>query len=129
MTARKGGRRTLTTAACVVMIGLACAVLPGCTATTQTVKNQAFKQLGSLQGDLKRGVSTRADVLRLLGQPDGRGGAAFASKAGQADVWYYESTDISLLSMGGNQRILVVFFRNDAFDGYMWFETDMSIHL
>ena len=129
MMAQQGGRSGLRNAACAIAIGLACAVLPGCAATTQTVKNQAFKQLGSLQSDLKRGVSTRADVLRLLGQPDGRGGAAFASEAGQADVWYYESTDISLMSMGGNQRILIVFFRNGAFDGYMCFKTDMSIHL
>jgi outer membrane protein assembly factor BamE (lipoprotein component of BamABCDE complex) len=129
MMARQGGRRRLRAAACVIVTGLACAVLPGCAATIQTVKNQAFKQPGSLQSDLKRGVSTRADVLRLLGQPDGRGGGAFASEAGQADVWYYESTDISLMSMGGNQRILVVFFGNDVFVGYMWFKTDLSIHL
>ena|SRR5579872_5233769 len=129
MMVRKGERRAFRAAACVSAIGFACAVLSGCAATTQTVKNQAFKQLGSLQSDLERGVSTRADVLRLLGQPDGRGGAAFTSEAGQADVWYYESTDISLMSLDGNQRILIVFFRNDVFDGYMWFKTDMSIHL
>ena len=129
MLVRQGRRRMLSITACAIAISLACAVLPGCAATTQTVKNQAFKQLDSLQSDLKREVSTRADVLRLLGQPDGRGDATFAGEAGHADVWYYESTDISLLSMGGNQRILVVFFRNGVFDGYMWFKTDMSIHL
>ena len=113
--------RTVTRAAAFALI---CIGVAGC---VQTVKTQVSRELTRVETDLKRGVSTRADVLTLLGQPDGRGGATFVTVSWQADIWYYESTSISLTGFG-NQKILAVFFKGNLFNGYFWFSNDLDVH-
>ena len=93
----------------------------------QTVKSQASREFSAVESDLKRGTSTRADVLRLLGQPDGHGAAVFVHPGQASDIWYYEVSSVSLSS--GRQQILAVFFRGDLFDGYLWFANSMDVHI
>ena len=95
--------------------------------TLQTVKSQASREFQAVEIDLKRGSSTRADVLRLLGQPDGHGAAIFGTPPLSADIWYYEVTSVSITS--GRQQILAVFFKGDMFDGYLWFANSMDVHI
>jgi hypothetical protein len=101
-----------------------CLGLAACAA--QTVKSQASREFSAVETDLTRGASTRADVLRLLGQPDGHGAAVFGRPDAASDIWYYEVSSISFSS--GSQQILAVFFRGDAFDGYLWFANSMDVH-
>ena len=108
----------------VVAAALVCIALAGC---AHSVKTQVSRELARVEPDLKRGVSTRADVLTLLGQPDGRGAAALVNESWQADIWYYESSSISVTSVG-NQKILAVFFKGDLFNGYFWFSNDIDVH-
>ncbi len=101
-------------------------LLAGC--AVETVKSQAFSRIDRLETEFKRGVSTKADVLTVLGEPDGSGGAIFPTASYGSDVWYYEAYRSSL--SGLNQKILLVYFKGEEFDGFMWFsnDADLSMH-
>ena len=116
------GRRASWRVAVGLLIGLMSA---GC--AQQTVKTQALTKLDRLETDLKRGVSKKPDVLFLLGEPDGSGGALFPTASSSHEVWYYEATRVSL--KGLSQKILLIYFNGDLFDGYQWFSNtaDMDI--
>ena len=109
-----------------VAAALLALMVAGCAA--QTTKTQAFSRIDQIESDLRRGITTKGDVLLLLGEPDGsgalggfdalRGGA----RQGPIIAWYYENFDASIL--GGlemEQDILLVFFEGDIVDGYLWF--------
>ncbi len=100
-------------------------LLAGC--AVQTVKSQAFSRVDRLETEFKRGVSTKADVLTVLGEPDGSGGAIFPTASYGSDVWYYEAYRSSL--SGLNQKILLVYFKGEEFDGFMWFSNDADVSL
>ena len=107
---------------------LAALLVVGC--AKQTTKTQAFSRIDQIEFDLQRGITTKGDVLLLLGEPAGAGmlggfdalrGPDGAGK-GPLDAWYYESTKVSIA--GGldlNQNILLVFFEGDTVDGFLWF--------
>ncbi len=100
---------------------LATSFLAGCAAIALTPVNRL--------GDLQPGVSTKADVERVLGTRDGVGGAAFPPGTQPAtanyEVWYYLNTQKKKVDRdvyGFVPRVLLVFFEQDAFKGYMWFD-------
>ena len=109
-------------------------LLSGCTA--ETVK-PAFSNVERIGPEFTRGVSTKTNVLLLLGEPDGPGeidgfrGARGDEhlKLGAAQIWYYENVKAAL-GMGGslntNQQILAVFFAGDKFDGFFWFKNKIE---
>ena len=112
-----------------VLAGALTALLvAGC--AVQTTKTQAFSRIDQIETDLRRGITNKADVLLLLGEPDGAGalggfdalrGPDGAGK-GPIDAWFYESGKGSIV--GGlemNQDILLVFFEGDIVDGFLWF--------
>jgi hypothetical protein len=115
-----------------VLAGLLTVMLVvGC--ATQSAKTQAFSSIDQIESDLRRGITTKADVLLLLGEPDGDGAlGGFDALRGPdgagkepLDAWYYESIKISI--MGGlkiNQQILLVFFEGDTVDGFLWFDSE-----
>ena len=101
------------------------ALLSGCFGTAKTARAFADgKQLSTLE----RGVSTRRDVQRLLGAPDGSGHALLPTEDAQLDLWYYADFEMKDLrqTAGGSfrgdvrQQVLLVAFRGDVFDGFMW---------
>jgi len=75
----------------------------------------------ALESSLDTGVSTRADVLAALGEPRSRGGAMLAGQDGPRDLWcyYYEEG----LFNDSRRMFLFVFFKDDVYDGYMWFSS------
>jgi outer membrane protein assembly factor BamE (lipoprotein component of BamABCDE complex) len=78
-------------------------------------------------GQLNIGKSERADVLLVLGEPRGEGGAELIQQRGRPrEAWYYEYATGSS-TIGGSTTIrlkmLVVFFENEKYDGYMWFSS------
>ncbi|MEW6688769.1 MAG: hypothetical protein AB1452_06710 [Pseudomonadota bacterium] len=96
----------------------------------------AFPRTDSIEKQLRRGASTRADVQRLLGVPNGAGRGDMARPAGMAtppmgdgprEIWFYDDVEVtdmksdeSAVTMKLRQQILLVFFKGDIFDGYLW---------
>lgn len=107
-----------------VMALAACAETPQRHSTTD-----AFRDARLLETQLKKGVSTMEDVKRILGEPTGSGAVFLASvQPGPQEIWFYqdiELTDIKSsqgqLDLKIRQQILVVFVRDQLFDGFMWF--------
>jgi hypothetical protein len=96
------------------------------------VSTGPFKDLGQLEINLKRGVSTKADVQSLLGEPNGYGHSYLPAlgehKPKPHEVWYYEDIESGdaeskqkVIIMEIRQQILVIFFDQDKYDGFMWF--------
>lgn len=112
---------------------LAGALAAGC--APKKVTTGAFTQLSRLESELQRGMSTKMDVQRVLGAPDGFGNAVLPVGVKMSfdpkprEVWYY--SDIELTGMKGEgggvirvnvrQQILLVYFDEGVFDGFMWF--------
>jgi hypothetical protein len=76
-------------------------------------------------GGLTRGVSTKADVLLLLGEPRGAGGGHISPESSPESIWLYE-----FMRMQGNDvslEILLVFFDEDLYDGHLWFQSTEDV--
>ncbi len=63
--------------------------------------------------------STAADVSAALGEPRGYGRARYTKDQPLRNVWFYEFMQIKGDQVG--VKILLVFFRGDRYDGYLWF--------
>ena len=63
--------------------------------------------------------SSEADVRAALGEPRGYGSARFTKEQPLRKVWYYEFIQLKGEQVGLN--LLLVFFRDDRYDGYLWF--------
>lgn len=88
-----------------------------------------FRDTKQLEIALIKGISTRNDIKRVLGEPTGSG-AVFLSSVQQdpEEILFYQ--DIELLDIKAlqgqldlkvRQQILIVFVRDELFDGFMWF--------
>ncbi len=115
----------------VVAGALMALLVAGC--AVQSTKTHAFSRIDRIESNLQRGITTKGDVLLLLGTPDGSGALGGfdalrgpdAAGKGPIIAWYYESTNASLL--GGlefQQDILLVFFEGDVVDGFYWFSNN-----
>jgi hypothetical protein len=98
-------------------------VVSGC--AVESVRDHASSQVEALDQKLTRNQSTKAEVLLFLGEPDGAGEALFPSTSEMREIWYYETHASSL--MNATMKVLLVYFRDDLYDGYMWFENDAKI--
>ena len=116
-----------------LVLALVLALSAGPTIAQTAVGTWTFPKVGAIETQLKRGVSTKADVQRLLGVPNGSGGAllpGYGDKSQQLEpyqIWYYEDVEVTgtkaeerLMTMNMRQQILVVFFRGELFHGYFW---------
>ena len=120
------GKKVLGLVSCLCLAGLAAA--PPAAAGEVTVTSGPFRAAPSIPLQLKRGVSTREDVRRLLGTPNGTGGMISASfgNANQ-EIWYYENIEMTgsqaakdAVQLKMRQQIMLVFFKGEKFDGYLW---------
>lgn len=117
-------------------------LLSAAPATAQTVVGTgAFPKAGAIETQLKRGVSTKADVQRLLGVPSGSGGAmlpGYGERREQVDpyqIWYYEDIEINdiksekgVMNIRMRQQILAVFFKGEVFHGFFWTSNSGTAH-
>lgn len=108
----------------VVFILMVAVLSTGCPTKITT---GAFVELSRLEAELRRGVSTKMDVQRVLGAPNGFGNAIFPDDPAPLEVWYYEdveATDIKfegrLVHMNMRQEILIILFKKGVFDGFLW---------
>jgi hypothetical protein len=81
-----------------------------------------------LTGDLVLGVSTRDDVRRSLGDPSGEGGYLFIVDYQPREAWLYHEIKLTdakavrdTVVMNMRHQVLLVFFKGDRYDGYMWY--------
>lgn len=87
-----------------------------------------FPDVSRIETDLKRGVSTKGEVRRLLGTPTGFGGAIWPPDHRVFNVWYYEDMEVTGMQSGAEgvieintrQQLLTIFFDKDKYDGFMW---------
>jgi hypothetical protein len=125
-----GRRRRLRGA---VALGLFLGLVAAPSSAQSVIGTGAFPKVAALGTELRRGISTKADVQRILGLPSGTGGAllpGFADRSSQLDayqVWYYEDIELTGAESGGDvmtmkmrQQILMVFFTGEVFHGYFW---------
>ena len=117
---------------CLPLVIVYCfAVLAGCATAVTT---GAFTQVSLVDRELKRGVSTKMDVQRMLGAPNGFGGAVFPTDTHQQEVWYYddiEATDYKtepdgFMKVSVRQQILLIFFKGGLYDGFMWYSNKVA---
>ena len=107
--------------------------LNGCTAPTVTTG--AFREVNRLEGELRRGVSTKMEVQRALGVPKGFGNTILPTDPRPREVWYYEDVEVvgtqfesgGILRANMRQQIRLVFFDKGVFDGYMLFSTEGTV--
>ena len=92
-----------------------------------------FPKIDRLERELERGVSTTNDVERVLGKPSGYGRALSGIDGIHRDVWYYEETEASVIDLKSystrmhiDQKILMIFFREDKLDGFQWFSNAVA---
>jgi hypothetical protein len=101
-------------------------LLAGCAGQATT---GAFTQVGRIESELRRGVSTKMDVRRVLGTPKGVGAASLPTDPRPRELWYYEDvkvTDVKFIGPGEisgkvQQQILLVTFDKGVFDGFIWY--------
>ena len=77
-------------------------LLIGCAPKRMTTG--AFTQVAGIESELKRGVSTKEDVRRVLGAPKGGGSAIVPPDRQQREVWFYE--DIEVLNITSSRNTL-----------------------
>ena len=63
--------------------------------------------------------SSADDVRAALGEPRGYGAARYTRDQPLRKIWYYEFTQFKGDQVGLN--LLLVFFRDERYDGYLWF--------
>jgi hypothetical protein len=124
--------RSLSTGA--IILSLVMGLLAGC-AQPKAMTTGPFLNVERIDADLKRGVSTKSDVERVLGRPNGKGETLMPpTQTRRGEVWtYYNSHTgeprISAGRTGGSVRVdvdsrdqmIMIFFDGDKFDGYLWF--------
>ncbi len=102
------------------------ALVAGCATTVTT---GAFTQVSRIESQLRRGVSTKMDVQRVLGTPKGTGSALLPTDPRPREVWHYSDIAVTdargegpgVLRANVRQQVLLVTFEKGVFDGYMWF--------
>lgn len=110
-------------------IVLIAAVIGGCAPTPELPPMAAFEDTRRLETQLTRGVSTTADIRRVLGTPTGKGGMLLPRVQSTAqEFWFYqdiELTDVKAaqgqLDLVMRQQVMVVVVRDGLFEGFMWF--------
>ena len=110
------------------LIPLVCFILGGCVKEVTQVTTGAFVNVNRLDTELQKGVSTKMEVQRMLGAPNGMGGASLPTDPKQREVWYYENIEMKdikreegVIKVNMRQQVLLVFFEKGVYDGYMWF--------
>jgi outer membrane protein assembly factor BamE (lipoprotein component of BamABCDE complex) len=101
--------------------------ISGCTQKT-SLSQGPFLKIPAIENELQKGKSTKSDVHRILGAPQGMGGAIFPVKTEEHEVWFYQNIEVdniksesSYVTMDMHQKILIVFFTKELYDGYFWY--------
>ena len=104
------------------ILALSLVLAVGCSTPKSKPRQQAYNT-AALETELKRGISTRADVERVLGKPNGSGSLWFPTTPAAEDTWFYQKTRVDTASgkIDVQMDIVLVFFKGALLDGFMWF--------
>jgi hypothetical protein len=93
------------------------ALLLGCTPTLKYGSPPRTERLESL----KTGSSTEMEVRHALGEPRGGGALRWSDYPGPWEIWFYEYLQVE----GGlaDLKMLLVFFKDQKYDGHLWFSS------
>ena len=113
----------------LLLIAIAAVLLAGCAQST-ALTTGPFARTNRIDSELRRGVSSKSEVERILGKPNGTGGSLLPLQDRPHEVWVYNQVQIGELRVSGGrpimvevdtrQQIILVFFEGDVFDGYLW---------
>ena len=93
--------------------------LYGCVSASYTFGT--LPNLGALEQDLIICVSDQAEILRVLGEPSGRGMEMLPISDRPRTTWTYHYMRGSLKD--ARRLVLFVFLKEGKYDGYMWFSS------
>ena len=122
----------------MLLAALFATLAQGCATGTTAV---VFPEVGRIERELKPGVSTKADVERVLGSPKGKGNAVIPGAPRPHEVWDYSDIEAveatkrqprsggprssGLFSVWADvqqrQQMLLAFFDKEVFDGFFWY--------
>jgi hypothetical protein len=103
-------------AAALIVLTLA-GLLGGC---ATTVEYGTLPPTSKLK-QLTPGVTSSSDVIRILGEPQGKGVLHLAGHAGQRTIWSYEYTRAEGAKV--QLKILMVLLDGNVYDGHLWFSS------
>jgi hypothetical protein len=122
-----------------IIAGALLLVMGGCYRTYTT---GPFRDVANLETRLQKGISSPADVRSVMGEPDGTGKSLFPVDHNLRDIWVYYDLTIGFNPGSGSrrspsgeitgynamamQRILVIFFSDNHFDGFLWFDDTVT---
>lgn len=118
-------RDLVTSAACAFALGALTHALP---VAAQISNTGAFRNLTAIESTLRRGLTTKAEVRQQLGIPNGSGAWRLAHYGNEEnEIWYYEDIELTAtkpaqegIKMDLRQQILLVLFKGEVVDGYLW---------
>lgn len=115
----KSPRTSILTKVILLFSLLALTQLTGC--VNVQIRAGAKPNLEALERSLRQGKSTLQDVAKSLGEPTGKGREMLPFMDSPRDTWtyYYEEGDLK----DDRRLFLFVFFKNQRYDGYMWFSS------
>ena len=105
-------------------------LLAGCAGSAATAGR--FPEVNRIERELRRGVSTKLDVQGMLGIPRRYGSSILPGDLKPREVWFYDDIVITGTQPEGGgfvrakmrEQVLIVFFDENSFDGFMWFSTE-----
>ena len=125
-------RQRLALVGVAVSAGLVGALVAGC-AAGRAATTGPFARVDRIGTELRRGVSTKAEVERLLGKPNGAGMSLLPTQDSPREVWIYNDVQtgesksegrgpggVPTFRVDARQQLIFVFFDGDRFDGYLW---------
>jgi hypothetical protein len=116
----------------VVVVALSGLVLGAATvgcAINMDIRMGRRPDVAALEQRLQVGQSGVEDVLAALGPPHGRGRTMLPFDDAARTTWSYSYGESSVnMGVGGTEAdvrrlMLFVFFRDDQYDGYLWFSS------
>ena len=111
---------------CIVLCMVCLAIIPLLVGCASTIKFGSAPRIDKLE-NFKLGISNKSDVLLSLGEPRGYGAGRFSSVPEPRGIWSYEY----VVSDGkkGSLKLLLVFFEEDLYDGYLWFSASELVDI
>ena len=114
----------------ILVAGLAIQVAACSTAETAKIGGYVRPDEKLLETTLVIGVSTKARVKEVLGEPRGPGGIYLPIDSRPRESWTYNYEKSSIgksqpgrLSLNSIRTFLFIYFDKDIYDGYMWFSS------
>jgi len=102
----------------------------GCTSARTT--SGVIQHTDVIDSALHAGISTKADVSTILGEPNGYGAAHLPMDPRPHEIWFYHLIEGQVHAAGNRvlmdtqMDMLLVFFLEGVYDGHIWFKNSST---